>query len=904
MLRSFPYRLACALAIATVLCASSAVFAEEIAAVNVSGLTTLSEERVSELIGIEPGDEFSLGEVDRSIEYLRNWGVFDVIKVSPSMSPDGVVLDYYLEEATIVASIDVTGNYPYIENKVRKRLTLHPGDIYTPERLLEQIERIKNFYKREGHVGTEVYVEEEPRPEIHGVALTFHISRGGLIRYRDIVIIGNKAYPNGRFVSAINPLKPYSERRLKNSIRKLRDFYHKKGYPKARIKVESKKIDFEMMRVDIAIAVSEGPKVEVKFVGAEHTSRRLMTKRITIFREGAIDHFEIEQSAEAIKELLKERGYPDAKVDWHKDTDKKGTVIITFIIDEGPPQRIRWIRFDDRADVKRKNLTKDMVNRRMSFTHRGAYEPEAMGDDDEVILRTMKNKGYVDAQVGEWQLKPTPQGYALDVTIPIEPGPQTIVESVEFYGGDVLERKGMLKAIRIKPGKPFDEPGIPEDKQRLLNFFADNGYPYVEVEQSHTVDRSSNTAHIRYDINPGNFVTVGNIYIVGDVLTSQKAIRKAMDLKEGAPFSRKKLIESQLSIRRLGPFAYVSIETIGIKERREVVHLKVKVEEQRPYMLDLGFSYSTDESFTGSLTFRNINAFGWAKTNAMVLTAGQNLSRAEIKWLDPRFLGSKFEMLSAAWVQYKKQPAYAYTEIAGALGWVRKLVRWTFFYHFEIDRNYFVEGDSVAADADSLRNNTIFRNSLSSSYDSRDSFAFPTKGIYTFGRAEFFNEVKGNEANFVKFSWQFEHDLGFLRRFVLSSALRTSHIQTIGNNVSVPANERIYMGGDDTVRGFSYQSLGPTNAQGQAIGGLTRWITNFELRMLIWRSLSCAAFYDMGSLTPNYPDTTLTTIRNSAGAGLRYHTPVGPIRLDVGFPLDRRANESKYRLHFTFGYVF
>lgn len=894
----------CAILFAISFLTSSQAFAERVAAVNVTGLATISEEKVVELIGIQPGDEFSLQEVDRSIEYMRTWGVFDVIRVSPTMTDDGVILDYYVEEATIVASVDVTGNYPYIENKVRKRLTLHPGDVYTPERLLEQIERIKEFYKREGYIGTEVYVEEEPRPDVHGVALTFHISRGNQIRYRSIEIVGNEAYPDGRFVSTINPYRAYSERRLRNSIRKLKDFYHKNGYPKARIKVIKKKIDFDDMRIDITIDVNEGPKVDVVFVGAEQTSRRLMRRRITIFKEGAIDQFEIERSADALVELFGERGYPDAKVDWHKEIDEKGIVIITFLIDEGPPKKIRWLRFDDPEKVKRKKLVENMENRQMKFGDHGAFKPDEIEQDDAVILQTMKSKGYVDAQVGPWQVKPTPQGFALDVIVPIEAGPQTIVESVEFIGGDVLEKKRMLKAIEIRPGKPFDEPGMPEDRQRLLNFFADNGYPYAEIEQSFTIDRTSNTADITYDIAPGAFVTVGNIYIVGDVLTSQKAIKKAMDMKEGAPFSRKKLIDSQLSVRRLGPFSYVSIETVGIKERRDVVHLKVKVEEQRPYMLDLGLNYSTDESFTGSLTFRNINAFGWAKTNAMALTAGQNLSRVEIRWLDPRFVGSKFEMLSAAWVQYKKQPAYAYTSIAGALGWVRRLSRWTFYFNSQVDRNYFVEGDSVAADADSLRDNTIFKNSISSSYDSRDSFSFPTKGMYTYGLVRFFDEIKGNEAHFVKFAWQFEYDLGFLKRFVLSSALRTSHIQTIGNNVSVPANERLYMGGDDTVRGFAYQSLGPTNAAGQAIGSLTRWITNFELRMLIWKRLSLAGFYDMGSLTPNYSDTTLNSIRNSAGMGVRYNTPVGPVRLDVGFPLDRKPNESKYRVHFTFGYVF
>ncbi len=896
--------LACFLAIILSFFAPSTARAEVVSEVRVVGLTTLSVEKVKELIGIVPGDEFSLSEVDRSIQYLRNWGVFDAISVSPTRTPEGIDLDYHLEEATVVASIDVSGNYPYVENKVRKQLTLHPGDIYTPERLLEQLDRIKAFYQREGYVGTEVYVEEEPQPEVHGIALTFHVRRGDLIRYRKIEVVGNNAFPDGRFVSAVNPLKPYSERRLRNSIRDLRDFYHSKGYPKARLKLESKKIDFEEMRIDIVISVNEGPKVDVRFIGALHTSRRVLRKRITIFREGALDEYELDRSAEEIVSLLNERGYPDAQVNWDREVEEDGTIVISFLIDEGPSQNIKWMSFEDSADVKRKALTADMENRKMGFGESGAYKPHAVEDDDKAILSAMKSKGYLDAEVGPWKIKHTTQGYALDITVPIEPGPQTIVSEVDFPGGDVLEKRKMLKAIEIRPGDPLNEPGLEDDKQRLIYLFADSGYPYVKIEQSYDVDRSNNTAVITYSIDPGKFVRVGNVYIVGDVLTSQKAIKKAMDLKEGAPFSRRKLINSQLSIRRLGPFSYVSIETIGIKEGRDVVHLKVKVEEQRPYMLDLGLSYSTDENFTGSLTFRNINAFGWAKTNALKLTGGKDLSRAEISWLDPRFLGSSFEMMTAAWIQYKRKPSYAYTQIAGSLGWVKRLSRWTFFFRYELDRNYFVEGDSVAADADSLRNNTISKISLSSSYDSRDSFSYPTKGMYAYGQIDFFDEIQGNHANFVKFTWQYEYDLGFFRRFVLSSAFRTSHIQTIGTNVSVPTNERLFLGGDDTIRGFGEDSLGPVNAQGQPIGSLTRWITNFELRYLLWKHFSVATFYDMGSLTPNYSNITMVDIRNSVGLGLRYNTPVGPVRLDYGFKLDKRSNESVGRLHLTFGYVF
>lgn len=221
-----------------------------------------------------------------------------------------------------------------------------------------------------------------------------------------------------------------------------------------------------------------------------------------------------------------------------------------------------------------------------------------------------------------------------------------------------------------------------------------------------------------------------------------------------------------------------------------------------------------------------------------------------------------------------------------------------------MDRNYFIQGDSVAANADSLSNNTISRVSLSASFDSRDSFSDPKKGFYTLGATDIFNEIKGNEANFFKFSWQGENDLNFLSRFVLSTALRFDRIQTVGKNVAVPTNELYFMGGDYTLRGYAEDSLGPKDASGKAVGAKTRWVVNEELRLRLWRSLSWVTFFDLGSLTNSFSDISSDSIRKSIGFGLRYMTPVGPIRAEYGFKLLQRTNESIGRFHVTFGYVF
>lgn len=876
-----------------------------VAEIRLKGLAEINEKVVRGVIPFQVGDPFRFEDLDLAVSYLRKWGIFDVIEARTFDTAEGVVVEIVFGEARVVTQIDVEGNYPYLENRILKYLTLHTGDLYTPKRVEEQIERIKEFYEREGFVDTEIYVEEEQEPIEHGVAVTFHIRRGDLIRYRKIEVHGNHAYPAGRFASAIDSFRPYSELKLRRSIRALSEFYHLHGYPRAKITIEKKSIDFDQNRADLVIGVEEGAHVKVRFEGNRNLSSRRLKKTITIFKEGSYDSFEIEESIEAIKKLYKEIGYPDVTVESETLAKKDGQVLIKFSINEGPSHIVKEVRFEGNDHVGSGRLKKAIVTKQRTFGHKGAFNPEIGDGDSKVIKEVYKSEGYLDADVGSWNVGPTKQGFDLQVTVPINEGTQTIVQNVEFRGNKSFLNRRLLNVLKLKPKKALNEVGLPEDKRNILIFYADNGYPYAGAKQVVMRDESNHTADIIYEIDEGIKARIGQILIVGDVLTSQKAIKGAMAIREGEPFNYKKIVDSQLNLRRLGAFNAVTMETIGLAEKEPVVHLLVDVDEQKPFFLDLEFGYSTDYSFSGSLAFTNLNSFGWAKRTMFKLTGGRDLQRAEIGWLDPSLVGSTFEMSALGWIQHEIRPAFNYMQLAGSLGFYRKYRSFGFFFKYEIDRNYFIEGDSTAADAESLRDNTISKISLSSNYDTRDSFANPTKGFYTVGGADIFNEIRGNNANFVKFNWMGENEETIWKRLTFSTVLRFNNIQTIGKNVSVPTNELLFLGGDDTVRGFGEDSLGPVDANNTTTGGRVRFIWNEELRIRLFNRFSWAFFFDMGSLTNDFSSVSWdNTVRKSAGFGLRYVTPVGPIRADYGIKLDRKTGESFGRFHLTFGYVF
>ncbi len=875
-----------------------------VADIRLKGLEGINETAVRDVIPFKVGEPFNYVELDRAVGYLRKWGVFSTIEARTYDSAGGVVVEITFGEAKVITRLDVVGNYPYLENKVLKYLTVHTGDLYTPKRVEDQIERIKEFYEREGYIDTQIYVEEEDEPSDNGVAVTFHIRRGDLIRYRSIKVEGNRAYPASRFASAIDSWRPYSELRLRRSLRELTEFYRMHGYPRAKVFLVSKDIDFAINRADIVVGVEEGPHVKVKFVGNHHLSSGRLKKTVTIFKEGSYDSFEIEASAEEIKKLYRQIGYPEAAVETQTVTRKDGTVLITFFVNEGASQIVKDIGFEGNEHVGAGRLKKAMVTKQRAFGHKGAFDPALEGEDSKAIRNVFKSEGYVDAEVGEWGIAPTKQGFDVELTIPVNEGSQTIVRSVKFNGNEEISDHRLFKVLKVRTKRPFDEIALPQDRQQLLIFYADNGFPYAEVKQAVSRDVQDRSAVITYDINEGPKVKIGQILIVGDVLTSQKAIKNAMTIGEGEPFSYKKIVDSQLKLRRLGAFSAVTIETVGLADKAQTVHLLVQVDEQKPFTLDLEFGYSTDYSFAGALAFTNYNSFGWAKRTMFKLTGGRDLSRAEVGWLDPSFVGSSVEMSVLSWIQHEIRPAFDYIQLAGSMGFFRRYRTLGLFFKYEFDRNYMIEGNATAADAESLRNNNISKISLSSSYDTRDSFANPTKGWYTVGGVDIFNEIYGAHANFVQFNWMGENDITFFKRFTLVTMLRFNNIQTLGKNVSVPTNELLFLGGDDTVRGVGQDSLGPVDAAGQPTGGRLRIIFNEELRIKLFNRFSWAFFFDMGSLTNDYSSVSGDTFKRSAGFGLRYVTPVGPIRADYGINLNRTGNESFGRFHLTFGYLF
>lgn len=871
-----------------------------IADIKIGGPVSVSEKTILAILPFKVGDPFDAKQIGEAEDILEKWGIFDLVFIDAAETPDGIHILIQLHQAEVISQINVSGNYPYIRKQVRKRIAIEVGDIYVPEKIGAQKEKIIDFYSRRGFYNTQVDTSVEPAAENNTLNVAYQIYKGNKLRYDRVEFEGQKAFMHGRFYRFIRPMNIYSERRLKTALQELVQFLRGRGYLRAKARVIDRQIDWERNRVSVKIQITEGPKVDIFFPGKKPYRLKTLKETVTLYREGHFNVLELQESREALLKRLHSDGYLQAKVRYKLERADPDYIKAFFYIDAGAKSSIASIDFSGNESLSENRLKKQLRTQEKSLTQRGIYEPDKLGEDAKIITYYYQTKGFPDVEVKPAEVTLSPSGFTYDVLFPIEEGPLVTVRSVIFEGNHSFPKEKLEKNLKNREGEPLDTLQYLSDKENLELFYANNGYPYASVKQG--IERHEDAITFTYTIEEGPPVTLGEILIVGDVLTSTRAVRQAMGIRTGDPYSRQKVIEAQLNLRRLGAFDAVSIMPIGLEEKKTTILLKVTVEEREPFVVDMDAQYSTDLQYSGTLKFTNYNSFGWGKRTGLLFMGGKQKNRAELSWFDPRFAANDIQMSLSSWMDYTRMPVETTLQAGGAVSFFRQFHRFGFLTRYELTRSYPFSGP--AANPLALRDNTFSKIGATGSYDVRNSFADPKRGFIVSGGGTVFNEILGLGNNFAKLRGAFNYLIPVLHRLTLSNTLRLDNILNIGTTTIVPQNEVLTLGGDDTVRGFKEDRIGPLDAQGRPLGGRVRLIYNAELRFRLAGALQAAGFFDMGSLTNAFSQIDDGTLRRSAGGGLRYITPAGPIRVDYGVILDRKPGENFGRLHITFGYPF
>lgn len=858
----------------------------------------LKQKDILSIIRLKEGELFDREKMENSIFDLRKWGVFKTVEVIVRHEDAAVDLIYQLEDAYLIKEVAIQGNYPLLEKKVRRAIFMSPGDVFEDEKIPEQIDRLISLYEKEGFLDTVVYIEQYPNEKDRSITLKVKVEKGRGFRINEITLEGNTVFQAGRIKNKINKFFDYKPRQVKSDIDAIVKLYKDAGFPRVRVKLANIEFDIEKRTVDLTLQIKEGKKVEVEFEGNLHQQNRKLQKIVSVNQSGDTDEFELEHSKGLLLSHYRSIGYDEAKVEYSKKELSPSHTLIHFKIEEGKKHLIKKIDFEGNKNASDGELKNQMLTKEQSFGNRGVFLEELFKQDLENVEKFYEAKGYLESKVEDWKkdLNETQDKYLLHIKL--KEGKTYLVESVSFEGLNSLKLEKVKKILRVQENKFYSPILLEEDVRALLVYYADQGYPYAEAKTDFEM-LASGKVNVRYKINEGEKVRIGQILLVGNNRTKAKTIFQALKLKEGDSFKPQQVLDAQIRLRRLGIFDSITLETLGLKGKEEIVHLVVRVEERKNKILDLGLTYDTDTSFKAKLVYSELNFLGRAKHLDFKLTGGTQFSRGEVAYNDPRFLGTDWQQFANIFAQYENRASFEDEQVGSSIAFLRDLTRrLTLVLKYEFTLTDFNEAKT---DFSLLRagsgDNTTGKLGVSVSYDKRDNFGDPHSGYYTVGKFDYGTQFNDGITHFLKWGSRFAHWWSPLKALTFANVLRMDNIIPLSSSKRVPAQELFFMGGDDTIRGFKQDEVNPG-------GGKLAFVHNLELQFRLFKGFQVVGFLDSGLDVNSWGDLGADTLRHSAGAGLRYVTPVGPIRLDYGFVLDRRPEESKRRLHFTFGYFF
>lgn len=867
------------------------------------------------LIRLQPGDLLLKSAVQASIDALKLSHRFSAIHVDSAPGPDGEVVSFTLTPYKTITEIDIRGEYPLFEQDILKQMTVYPGNPYTPEQLAAQTGAVIRQYKRAGYVDPKVSITEQRATGDDKTAVFVDIDKGRHYALGSLVFQGNDSVSDTALklrmsvwrADLIPRFGRFSEYQLKKDMASLLTYYHSKGFADAELSYRIENPG-NALQVNVVIEVKEGQHYTVDFVGNEEFWDMTLKKDLIIFTAGNKNNTGIRKSIQNMQKRYHEKGYLETKINAEKCQVSDSSIEkypVCFVIDEGPQTVVNQVAIAGNHVFSEEQIKEQLLTRPPSLLHNGAFVPETLETDTYAVTTLYLQQGF-DKRTVDSKVTFTDDKTGADVALNIKEGPQTRVRSIVIKGLTVLPEEEAGKVLVHHLGDPFRTAASDAEKEAITGLISEKGYPYATVQAKIAYSTDHTQADIIYEVMEGPQVILGEIFVSGNLRTAEKIIKKELEVKTETPFSLQALADGQRRLRDMKIFHGVTYRTFGLKEKLDTVDLFVEVEENKPYYVQGSTGYQSDTGFFGRIKGGDRNLFGLNKDLWAAAEVSETGYRLETRLTEPRFLGTKtiasIGLFTEELTEFN-QP-FGTRTTGTSLGfshiWERHLA--TNLSFILERRSQFSVEDQFTEEFDE-ENRTIFVTTPSVSYDTRDSFVRPTKGILSSLYVDISKGAESELDDFLRYEFDTRYYWTPLKKITLAGMARVGQVISYSKNEDVPSDQLFYLGGIQSVRGFD-ENLLRFDSAGDPVGGKTAVVGSLEARIDLGMQLELATFFDIGNVQDTMMDEGPDGFRTSVGLGLRYITPIGPIGLVYGHKLDPEDGESAGRFHFSIGYSF
>lgn len=672
----------------------------------------------------------------------------------------------------------------------------------------------------------------------------------------------------------------------------------------------------------LSFVLYEKPSIQsLKIVGAKKIAADKLKGKIDLVEGAIVPPGSLTKNADKIRLFYEEEGYYQARVEGREERISPQEVTVVFDIVEGDKFDVGEIRIVGNKYLKEKDIKEKMQTSAVwLWFFGGTLKREELRRDLDRIRAYYLDNGFLDIAVDEPEIQIDEAKRDLRIVIRVEEGPQYRIGNLTVKGTSLFPEADIRRLIRTQSGGIFSREMLQGDVVAITDRYAERGYLFADVAPITETRRTEHIVDVSLEITEGRQAFINRIEIVGNTRTREKVIRRGILLIEGDVFNSTLLQASRRNVESLGFFEEVKLDTRrGTAEDK--VDVVVDVKEKPTGAFSIGGGFSSVDGVIGMVSISQSNLFGYGKRALVSGQIGSQANRFNLIYTDPHFLDSNTLMEVRGYktdTNYNNNQGFNTDTTGGAFS----------FGHMVFERVYglatYTIEDVLIKDVNDNAPFLVKRqaeenngNSMTSSItgsllrDARDSGTEPTRGNRTRLSATYAGGFLGADNNFTKFAIESSQYWPLWRQLVGNVRGTFWYGDSYGDSPYLPVQERYFLGGPNTLRGFRNFTVSPTDPAGGdgLTGGNKAWFVNTELLYPLYdpMRLRGLVFFDIGNNLDersSLTDLFTSNARYSAGVGIRFNSPIGAMRLEWGFNLNQRENEKLQVLHFSAGTSF
>ncbi len=877
------------------------------------------------------GSTFHEHDLREAIQNLFSTGRFSDLAVDANESGSGLALRFITKRAYFVGRVVVRGvKAPPNSGEISSATKLRLGTLYADPDRIQAIESLQSLLRQNGFYHAGIDAEVEYRPHFEEANVVFDVDTGKRARFEQPVITGDPQRPRESILRATHWKRLYgllgwqevTEARVRQGLENVRHYYEKRNLLDSQVTLTRLEYHNDTNTVEPRIDIKTGLRIDIRVVGARISEGKLK-QLVPVFQEHSVDTDLLLEGQRNLQQYLVGAGYFGAEVTY-KTSPGKNTAeqVITYQVARG-----RRHKFVHLGITGNRYFTVDTIQERLylqpavfpRFPY-GRFSELYLKQDIQSIENLYSSNGFRDVKVTsrtEDDYRGAPDHLA--VFIRIDEGRQWFVSGLSVEGADAGDLAILRSQLASLAGQPFSEADVADDREKFLNYYYNRGYLNATFDYYVSPTESLDRVDVRYVVHPGTRTYVRDVLVSGMETTRPKLVYDRIELKKDEPLSLAEETDSQRRLYELGIFARVNTAIQNPDGEESDKTVLYDLDEARHYSLNVGVgaqiarigggvtSLDNPAGTTGfaprlALGISRINFLGLGQTVGIQTAVSTIEQRAALTYFIPQFISHDNLNLSITALLENSSDIRTFTahRREGSIQLGQRLSRAYTVQYRLVFRNVTLSNLKIDQLLVPLLSQpeTVGMGEFSIIQDKRDDPTDAHHGVYTTVDLSYAPAILGSQTQFARGLFRNSTYHPFHRDFVFARSTQFGVISRTGGRPSIPLAERLYSGGSTSIRAFPDFQAGPRDpATGFPLGGNAMFTNSLEMRFPLYGdNLAGVFFHDAGNVYDTLGDFNLRfrqrnlqdfnyTVQ-SVGFGLRYRTPIGPIRLDLSFSPD------------------